>query len=109
MRVPAPWPSALPSQSSGPPPRRRREKRRARLRAGGIAVEEGLLATEAKEVAARFFSRITCHRPSLTLKLASTLDGRIATRSGASRWITGSEARRAAHAAIPSKSACMTS
>ncbi len=70
----------------------------ARLRAGGVTVEEGLLATEAKEVAAGFFSRVTRRRPSLTLKLASTLDGRIATRSGASRWITGSEARRAAHA-----------
>lgn len=70
----------------------------ARLRAGGILVEEGLLAAEAKEVAAGFFSRVSRGRPSSTLKLASTLDGRIATSSGASRWITGKEARRSAHA-----------
>lgn len=70
----------------------------ARLRAGGIAVEEGLLASEAQEIAAGFFSRIRRGRPNLTLKLASTLDGRIATAGGASRWITGEPARRAAHA-----------
>lgn len=70
----------------------------ARLRSGGIVVDEGLLAAEAEEVAAGFFSRAQRGRPSVTLKLASTLDGRIATQSGASRWITGKPARRAAHA-----------
>jgi len=70
----------------------------ARLGAAGIAVEEGLLAAEAEAVAAGFFSRVRRGRPAVTLKLASTLDGRIATRGGASRWITGEAARLAAHA-----------
>ena len=70
----------------------------ARLRAAGIAVEEGLLGDEAEGVAAGFFRRVRNGRPALTLKLAATLDGRIATHRGESRWITGEPARRAAHA-----------
>jgi diaminohydroxyphosphoribosylaminopyrimidine deaminase/5-amino-6-(5-phosphoribosylamino)uracil reductase len=70
----------------------------ARLRAAGIAVEEGLLGDEAEGVAAGFLSRVRTGRPALTLKLAATLDGRIATHQGESRWITGEPARRAAHA-----------
>ncbi len=69
-----------------------------RLRAAGIAVAEGMLAAEAEEVNAGFFSRLRRNRPLVTLKLASTLDGRIATAAGESRWITGEPARRAAHA-----------
>ena len=70
----------------------------ARLRAAGIAVEEGVLRDEADEVVAGFRARVRLGRPLVTLKLASTLDGRIATRSGESRWITGEAARRMAHA-----------
>ncbi len=70
----------------------------ARLCAAGIAVEEGVLAAEAAEVNAGFFSRVRLGRPLVTLKLASTLDGRIATRTGESRWITGEPSRRMAHA-----------
>ena len=69
-----------------------------RLRAAGIDVTEGLLREEAEEVNAGFFSRVRHGRPLVTLKLASTLDGRIATRAGESRWITGDAARRATHA-----------
>jgi diaminohydroxyphosphoribosylaminopyrimidine deaminase/5-amino-6-(5-phosphoribosylamino)uracil reductase len=69
-----------------------------RLRAAGIVVEEGLLASEAEDINAGFFSRVRRGRPLVTLKLASTLDGRIATHSGESRWITGEPARRMAHA-----------
>jgi diaminohydroxyphosphoribosylaminopyrimidine deaminase/5-amino-6-(5-phosphoribosylamino)uracil reductase len=69
-----------------------------RLRDAGIAVEEGLLRDEAAEVAAGFILRVTERRPLVTLKLASTLDGRIATHGGESRWITGEAARRMAHA-----------
>ena len=70
----------------------------ARLRAAGIEVITGLLAAEADAQQAGFLSRIRNGRPMVTLKLATTLDGRIATRTGASQWITGPDARRAAHA-----------
>ncbi len=70
----------------------------ARLRAAGITVDEGVLEAEARETTAGFHLRMGTGRPLVTLKLASTLDGRIATRSGESRWITGEPARRAAHA-----------
>ncbi|HZH46891.1 MAG TPA: bifunctional diaminohydroxyphosphoribosylaminopyrimidine deaminase/5-amino-6-(5-phosphoribosylamino)uracil reductase RibD, partial [Roseococcus sp.] len=70
----------------------------ARLRAAGIAVEEGLLEAEARADQAGFLHRITAGLPLVTLKLASTLDGRIATEAGESRWITGPAARREVHA-----------
>ena len=67
------------------------------LRMHGVAVTEGVLEAEAQAINAGFLSRIRRKRPWVTLKLALTLDGRIATASGASRWITGPEARRAVH------------
>ena len=70
----------------------------ARLRAAGILVEEGLLADRAEEILAGFTSRLRRSRPLVTLKMASTLDGKIATHAGESQWITGVAARRAAHA-----------
>ena len=70
----------------------------ARLRAAGVDVTAGLLAAEADEQQAGFLSRIRIGRPMVTLKLATTLDGRIATAGGESRWITGPQARRAGHA-----------
>jgi len=69
----------------------------ARLRDAGLAVDTGLCAAEAEELNAGFFSRVTRGRPLVTLKLATSLDGRIATASGASRWITGPAARERAH------------
>lgn len=69
-----------------------------RLRAAGVIVDEGVLRNEADELVAGFRARVYLGRPMVTLKLASTLDGRIATHSGESRWITGEAARRAAHA-----------
>ncbi len=70
----------------------------ARLSAAGIAIDVGVLQDEADELVAGFRCRVRLGRPLVTLKLASTLDGRIATRSGESRWITGPAARRAVHA-----------
>lgn len=70
----------------------------AMLRSAGIAVEEGLLEAEARALNAGFFRRIQAGMPVVTLKLASTLDGRIATSTGESRWITGAAARREVHA-----------
>ena len=70
----------------------------AALRAAGITVAEGILADEAAALAAGFVSVVTRGRPLVTLKLATTLDGRIATRAGESQWVTGEPARRAAHA-----------
>ncbi|TYB81524.1 bifunctional diaminohydroxyphosphoribosylaminopyrimidine deaminase/5-amino-6-(5-phosphoribosylamino)uracil reductase RibD [Maritimibacter fusiformis] len=69
-----------------------------RLRAGGIEVVEGLLADTARADQAGFLSRVTEGRPLVTLKLATSFDGRIATASGESRWITGAAARRMVHA-----------
>ncbi len=69
----------------------------AKLRAAGVAVETGLCAGEAEGVLDGFRSRTARGRPLVSLKLASTLDSRIATRTGESRWITGETARRSVH------------
>jgi diaminohydroxyphosphoribosylaminopyrimidine deaminase/5-amino-6-(5-phosphoribosylamino)uracil reductase len=69
----------------------------ARLRAAGIAVETGVCAAEAAELNAGFLQRAATGRPLVTLKLATSLDGRIATAAGESRWITGGAARERTH------------
>lgn len=79
----------------------------ARLRAAGVAVEVGLLEAEAARANAGFVKRVREGLPLVTLKLASTLDGRIATARGDSQWITGPEARRLAHALRGSHDAVM--
>jgi diaminohydroxyphosphoribosylaminopyrimidine deaminase/5-amino-6-(5-phosphoribosylamino)uracil reductase len=70
----------------------------AMLRTAGIELATGVLEADARRAQAGFLSRVTRGRPMLTLKLAASLDGRIATGSGESRWITGPEARRCVHA-----------
>ncbi len=67
------------------------------LRRAGIAVDLGLLAAEASEINAGFFLRLREGRPLVTLKTATTLDGRVATHTGESRWITGTAARARGH------------
>ena len=69
----------------------------ARLRAAGVIVETGPGGEEARHDHAGFCLRFTEARPFVTLKLAATLDGRIATGSGESRWITGKQARVLVH------------
>ncbi|WP_106608036.1 bifunctional diaminohydroxyphosphoribosylaminopyrimidine deaminase/5-amino-6-(5-phosphoribosylamino)uracil reductase RibD [Shimia abyssi] len=70
----------------------------AMLRDAGIDVTTGVLADEAARDLQGFFLKTDLGRPFLTLKLASSLDGRIATATGESQWITGPEARREVHA-----------
>ncbi len=69
----------------------------ARLRRAGVAVVRDVLRGECDAVNAPWFRFITAGRPHVTLKAAVTLDGKIATRTGDSRWVTGPEARRDAH------------
>jgi len=68
-----------------------------RLRRAGIRVEVGILEDECRQQHRGFLSVCERGRPFVSLKLASTLDGRIATAAGQSRWITGPEARAVVH------------
>lgn len=69
----------------------------ARLEAAGIEVRCGVLEDECDALNAPFFHFITEHTPYIVVKFACTLDGKVATRTGASRWITGSSARHRVH------------
>lgn len=69
----------------------------AALTAAGIAVDVGCREAEAAALNRGFLRRIATGRPMLTLKLAASLDGRIATGTGESRWITGPRARAEVH------------
>jgi len=69
----------------------------ARLRAAGIDVTLGICEAEARRLNEAFLHYIQTQRPFVTLKCAVTLDGKIATRTGASRWITGEAAREQVH------------
>ncbi len=68
-----------------------------RLRAAGIEVETGPGADGAARSMAGFLTRMRLGRPLITLKLAMSLDGKIALPSGESRWITGEDARAHVH------------
>jgi len=69
----------------------------AHLRAAGIQVETGLLRDEAARVNEAYLHYMSTGLPFVHLKLAVSLDGKIATRTGDARWITGPEARARAH------------
>lgn len=68
-----------------------------RLRVAGIAVAQGLLEGDARELNIGFVSRMARGRPWLRLKVAASLDGKTALANGRSQWITGPDARRDAH------------
>ncbi len=69
----------------------------AHLRAAGIQVDTGLMREEAAQVNEAYLHYMSTGLPFVHLKLAVTLDGKIATRTGDARWITGPEARARAH------------
>ncbi|GIT89957.1 riboflavin biosynthesis protein RibD [Jannaschia pagri] len=69
----------------------------AALRQAGIAVTTGVCVDQAQRLQAGFLTRQRLGRPLVTLKLATTLDGRIATANGESQWITGPTARAHVH------------
>ena len=69
----------------------------ARLQAAGIAVGVGPGAAEARESLSGYLTRLRLGRPRITLKLALSIDGKIAMPSGTSKWITGEDARAHVH------------
>lgn len=77
------------------------------LETAGIAVTTRVLNAEATSLNLGFLTKITKSRPMVTLKLAASLDGRIATRTGDSRWITGPASRRFVHLMRASHDAIM--
>ncbi len=68
-----------------------------KLKKAGIEVRTGILEEQSIELNEPYIKYITKHRPFVTLKIAQTLDGRIATSRGFSRWITGEKSRRFVH------------
>ncbi len=69
----------------------------ARLREAGVSYTVGVCEEESRRLNEAFVHYVTTQRPFVTLKCAITLDGKIATRTGASRWITGPAARELVH------------
>lgn len=69
----------------------------ARLRAAGIDVDVGISPEDCVAVHEHYLHHVRTQRPFVTLKSAMSLDGRVATRTGASRWITGPQARVEVH------------
>ena len=69
----------------------------AALREAGIAVTVGIGREAAQRTLSGWLTRIRLGRPQITLKLALSIDGKVALPSGESRWITGEDARRHAH------------
>ena len=84
--------------ATGDPDPRVDGKGAAQLRQAGVDVREDVMADAAAALNRGFFLKVRAQRPLVTLKLATSLDGRIATRTGMSQWLTGEAARRHAHA-----------
>ncbi|MFI5384968.1 MAG: bifunctional diaminohydroxyphosphoribosylaminopyrimidine deaminase/5-amino-6-(5-phosphoribosylamino)uracil reductase RibD [Fimbriimonadales bacterium] len=86
-RVVAACPDPVPSHGGG----------LARLRGSGVETLLGVLHEKARKVNLAWLAAVERSRPYIVVKAAMTLDGRIATPAGESKWITGEEARREAH------------
>jgi diaminohydroxyphosphoribosylaminopyrimidine deaminase / 5-amino-6-(5-phosphoribosylamino)uracil reductase len=69
----------------------------ARLRQAGVVVEVGLLREEAERQNEAFRTHVRTGLPLVVLKMAATLDGKVAAHDGSSRWITGEAARAEVH------------
>jgi diaminohydroxyphosphoribosylaminopyrimidine deaminase/5-amino-6-(5-phosphoribosylamino)uracil reductase len=72
-------------------------KAHAQLEAAGVTMHRGPCEDEARELNRPFFKHVMTGRPFVTAKFAMSLDGKIATRAGDSRWISNEAARRRAH------------
>ncbi|EDM77380.1 riboflavin-specific deaminase (diaminohydroxyphosphoribosylaminopyrimidine deaminase [Plesiocystis pacifica SIR-1] len=68
-----------------------------KLRRAGLEVEVGVCGDQARSIHAHYLHHVATGRPFVTLKVASSIDGRLATASGDSKWITGAAARKSAH------------
>jgi len=79
----------------------------AHLREAGVEVQTGVMAEEASRLNESYIHFMRTGRPFVHLKMAASLDGKVATVSGDSRWITGAEARRRAHELRHSSDAIM--
>ncbi|MHB0937383.1 MAG: bifunctional diaminohydroxyphosphoribosylaminopyrimidine deaminase/5-amino-6-(5-phosphoribosylamino)uracil reductase RibD [Armatimonadota bacterium] len=79
-----------------------------RLRAAGIEVASGLLHAQEARLNEAWRHWIVTRRPFVTLKLAASLDGKLATRTGDSRWITGEAARHDVHRLRAASDAILT-
>ena len=78
------------------------------LKRHGIEVVEGLLKSEAQRLNETYIKYITTSKPFVILKVAMTLDGKIATPEGQSKWITGEQSRRLVHKMRSSVDAILT-
>jgi len=79
-----------------------------KLREAGVEVAVGLLEEEARKLNEAYIKFITTGRPFVILKTAMTLDGKIATPTGQSKWITGEKSRRLVHRLRGSVDAILT-
>ncbi len=68
-----------------------------KLQTAGIKVELGIREKECREINEAFIKSVTKHKPFVTLKIAQTLDGKIAQSGGESKWITSEKARQSVH------------
>jgi diaminohydroxyphosphoribosylaminopyrimidine deaminase/5-amino-6-(5-phosphoribosylamino)uracil reductase len=79
-----------------------------RLRAGGVIVDAGVLSDEAEVFLHKWLTAVRRGRPWVTVKWASTLDGRVAAADGTSQWITGTAARQRVHEQRAASDAILT-